>query len=83
MRAEVREKPAAGAAVGRERGPVEGFRWMNNAGKVAYPGGPIFTKWSYFKRARTNSPTEPRALISTSASRSHGGLMSADTEPVG
>ncbi|WP_153040199.1 hypothetical protein [Actinoplanes sp. TFC3] len=48
---EVREKLATGAAVARQQGPVEGFRRMNNDGKVAYLGGAFFTKWLYFTTA--------------------------------
>jgi hypothetical protein len=49
--ADVREKLTTGAEVARQRGPVEGFRWMNNTGKIAYLGGPFFTKWLYFTTA--------------------------------
>lgn len=51
IRADVRRNLATGAAVAREQGPVEGFRFMNNAGKVPYLGGPFFTKWLYFTTA--------------------------------
>lgn len=51
IRADVGEKLAMGARVARDLGPVEGFRYMINAGKVAYLGGPFFTKWLYFATA--------------------------------
>lgn len=51
IRPDVLEKLAAGAKVARESGPVEGFRYMNNAGKIRYLGGPFFTKWLYFTSA--------------------------------
>ncbi len=51
IRSDVLEKLTAGANVARESGPVEGFRYMNNAGKILYLGGPFFTKWLYFTTA--------------------------------
>jgi hypothetical protein len=51
IRGDVREKLATGAAVARNRGAVQGFRWMNNTGKVAHLGGSFFTKWLYFTTA--------------------------------
>lgn len=51
IRTDVCEKLASGAQVARELGPVEGFRRMNNVGKVAYLGGSFFTKWLYFATA--------------------------------
>jgi hypothetical protein len=51
IRTDVSEKLADGAQIALDLGPVEGFRRMNNAGKVAYLGGPFFTKWLYFATA--------------------------------
>ncbi|MBO0595250.1 hypothetical protein I2485_14240 [Nesterenkonia sp. E16_7] len=51
IRPDVPEKLADGAKVARESGPVEGFRYMNNPGKILYLGGPFFTKWLYFTTA--------------------------------
>lgn len=60
IRTDVPEKLAAGAQVARDLGPVEGFRFMNNAGKVAYLGGPFFTKWLYFATA-VDGIADPKA----------------------
>lgn len=38
IRSDVLEKLAVGAKVARDSGPVEGFKYMNNAGKVLYLG---------------------------------------------
>lgn len=51
MQPGVPEKLLTGADMARRAGPVEGFRHLNNAGKVPYLGGPFFTKWLYFATA--------------------------------
>jgi len=51
IRTDLSEKLAHGAQVALDLGPAEGFRRMNNAGKIAYLGGPFFTKWLYFVTA--------------------------------
>lgn len=35
----------------RLHGPVEGFRFMNNAGRIKHLAGAFFTKWLYFASA--------------------------------
>ncbi|WP_349816893.1 8-oxoguanine DNA glycosylase OGG fold protein [Mycobacterium antarcticum] len=39
----------------RVQGPVEGFRYMNNAGRIKYLGGAFFTKWLSFASALINA----------------------------
>lgn len=51
IRSDVLEKLAQGAKVARESGPVEGFRYMNNSGRILHLGGSFFTKWLYFTTA--------------------------------
>lgn len=51
IRPGVLEQLATGARLVRESGPVESFRYMNNAGKIPYLGGAFFTKWLYFASA--------------------------------
>jgi hypothetical protein len=36
-------------------GPVEGFRHMNNAGRIKHLGSAFFTKWLYFASATTSA----------------------------
>lgn len=37
----------------RDQGPVDGFRYLNNAGRIN--GAAFFTKWLYFASALTNA----------------------------
>ncbi len=39
------------AEVVRREGPVEGFRYMNNAGRIKHLAASFFTKWLYFASA--------------------------------
>jgi hypothetical protein len=48
------------AEVVRTQGPVEGFRYMNNAGRIKYLASAFFTKWLYFASALT-SADDPNA----------------------
>jgi hypothetical protein len=48
------------AEVVRAQGPVEGFRYMNNAGRIKYLASAFFTKWLYFASALT-SADDPNA----------------------
>jgi hypothetical protein len=59
-RADVAGLLRAGVETVRAQGPVEGFRHMNNAGRIKYLGGAFFTKWLYFTSALT-SPDDPNA----------------------
>lgn len=47
----------------RVQGPVEGFRYMNNAGRIKYLAGAFFTKWLYFASALTNADDRCAAPI--------------------
>lgn len=47
----------------RDQGPVDGFRYMNNAGRIKYLGGAFFTKWLYFASALTNADAPCAAPI--------------------
>ncbi|MDP7707445.1 hypothetical protein [Mycobacterium sp. TY815] len=51
-----------GVAVNRVRaeGPVEGFRFMSNAGRIKHLASAFFTKWLYFSSALA-SPDDPNA----------------------
>ncbi|QRY62585.1 hypothetical protein JVX90_19860 [Gordonia sp. PDNC005] len=44
----------------RNDGPLEGFRYMNNEGKIKHLGSAFFTKWLYFASAGEN-PDAPNA----------------------
>ncbi len=44
----------------RSEGAIEGFRYMNNAGRIKHLGSAFFTKWLYFTSA-TEGPDDPRA----------------------
>lgn len=57
---DVAERLQAAAHVVRERGPVEGFRHMNNSGRIKYLGSAFFTKWLYFASA-LSGPDDPKA----------------------
>ncbi|MGE2817951.1 hypothetical protein ACQI5H_22820 [Mycobacterium heidelbergense] len=48
------------AEVVRAQGPVEGFRYMNNTGRIKYLASAFFTKWLYFASALT-SADDPNA----------------------
>ena len=50
----------AATEVVRAQGPVEGFRYMNNTGRIKYLASAFFTKWLYFASALT-SPDDPNA----------------------
>jgi hypothetical protein len=60
VRADVASLLQSGVETVRAQGPVEGFRHMNNAGRIKYLGGAFFTKWLYFTSALT-SPDDPNA----------------------
>ncbi|ANO03704.1 hypothetical protein PP571_06145 [Mycobacteroides abscessus] len=52
------DRLAEAADVVRSQGPVAGFRFMNNSGRIKYLGPAFFTKWLYFVSAvdDVNSP---------------------------
>jgi hypothetical protein len=43
------------ARIVQHDGPVEGFRHMNNAGRIKHLGSAFFTKWLYFASATTSA----------------------------
>ncbi|WP_369699729.1 hypothetical protein [Nesterenkonia sp. Act20] len=44
----IRDRLLSGAERARQAGAAEGFRFMNNEGKINYLGGAFFTKWLAF-----------------------------------
>jgi hypothetical protein len=48
------------ADVVRTDGPVEGFRYMSNAGRIKHLASAFFTKWLYFSSA-VSDPDDPNA----------------------
>lgn len=55
VRGDVADLLRTAADTVRVQGPVEGFRYMNNAGRIKYLAGAFFTKWLYFASARANA----------------------------
>lgn len=47
----------------RAQGPVEGFRYMNNAGRIKHLASAFFTKWLYFSSALRNADDPNAAPI--------------------
>jgi hypothetical protein len=60
VRGDVADLLRTAAEVVRTQGPVEGFRYMNNAGRIKYLASAFFTKWLYFASALT-SADDPNA----------------------
>ena len=54
---------ATAADVVRVEGPVEGFRYMNNAGRIKFLASAFFTKWLYFASALTDADAPEAAPI--------------------
>lgn len=54
----VSDRLAEAVDIVRSQGPVGGFRFMNNSGRIKYLGPAFFTKWLYFASAvaDVNSP---------------------------
>jgi hypothetical protein len=59
-RTDVADSLSEAAKVVRGEGPVAGFRYMNNSGRIKYLASAFFTKWLYFASALT-SPDDPSA----------------------
>ena len=51
VRSDVADSLRAAVDTVRGQGPVEGFRYMNNAGRIKDLAGAFFTKWVYFASA--------------------------------
>ncbi|MBN7314147.1 8-oxoguanine DNA glycosylase OGG fold protein [Mycobacteroides abscessus] len=49
----VGDRLAEAVDVVRNQGPVAGFRYMNNSGRIKYLGPAFFSKWLYFASAVT------------------------------
>ena len=60
LRPDVAERLNAAVQVVRAEGAVEGFRHMNNAGRIKYLGPAFFTKWLYFASA-ASGPDDAKA----------------------
>lgn len=60
----VEDRLRESATVARDRGPVEGYRYLNNSpGKIAGLGPAFFTKWLYFVTVRGSMGTASAAPI--------------------
>jgi hypothetical protein len=60
----VEDRLRESATVARERGPVEGYRYLNNSpGKIAGLGPAFFTKWLYFVTVRGSVGTASAAPV--------------------
>lgn len=60
----VEDRLRESATVAREGGPVEGYRYLNNApGKIAGLGPAFFTKWLYFVTARGSAGAASAAPV--------------------
>ena len=55
MRGDVADLLRTAADTVRVQGPGEGFRYMNNAGRIKYLASAFFTKWLYFASALTDA----------------------------
>lgn len=55
VRGEVAVSLRAAVDTVRNQGPVAGFRYMNNAGRIKHLAGAFFTKWLYFASAITSA----------------------------
>jgi hypothetical protein len=51
------------AEIVRAEGPVEGFRYMSNAGRIKYLASAFFTKWLYFASALAGADDPSAAPI--------------------
>lgn len=60
VRADIAELLRTAAETVRAQGPVEGFSYMNNAGRIKHLAAAFFTKWLYFASA-TTSADDPNA----------------------
>jgi hypothetical protein len=63
VRGDVAELLRTAAETVRAQGPVEGFRYMNNDGRIKYLAGAFFTKWLYFASATTSADDSNAAPI--------------------
>lgn len=63
VRGDVVESLRAAVDTVRIQGPVEGFRYMNNEGRVKHLAGAFFTKWLYFASATTSADDTNAAPI--------------------
>lgn len=63
VRGDVEELLRTAAETVRAQGPVEGFRYMNNDGRIKYLAGAFFTKWLYFASATTGADDSNAAPI--------------------
>lgn len=63
VRGDVAELLRTAAETVRAHGAVEGFRYMNNAGRIKYLAGAFFTKWLYFASATTSADDSNAAPI--------------------
>ncbi|WP_431843218.1 hypothetical protein [Calidifontibacter indicus] len=57
------EKLTEWVRIAREEGPVEGFRYLNNAGRLRGLGPAFFTKWLYFVTACGQARSERAAPV--------------------
>lgn len=60
VRSDIADLLRTAAEIVRAQGPVEGFRYLNNEGRIKHLAGAFFTKWLYFASA-TTSADDPNA----------------------
>lgn len=60
VRSDIADVLRTAAEIVRAQGPVEGFRYLNNDGRIKHLAGAFFTKWLYFASA-TTSADDPNA----------------------